>query len=38
MRIPDGARSYGTVVRLLIADLRQRSAPPAAITTDDSEG
>ena len=38
MRIPDGARSYGTVVRLLIADLRQRSAPPAAIATDDSEG
>ena len=38
MRIPDGARSYGTVVRLLIADLRQRPAPPAAITTDDSEG
>lgn len=37
MRIPDGARSYGTVVRLLIADLRQRSAPPAAIATDDGE-
>lgn len=37
MRIPDGARSYGTVVRLLIADLRQRSAPPAAIATDGSE-
>ena len=27
MRIPDGARSYGTVVRMLIADLRRR--PPA---------
>ncbi len=38
MRIPDGARSYGTVVRLLIADLRRRSAPPVGITTDDSEG
>ncbi len=25
MRIPDGARSYGTVVRLLIAELRRRS-------------
>ncbi|MDE2660498.1 MAG: DUF3810 domain-containing protein [Acidobacteriota bacterium] len=37
MRIPDGARSYGTVVRLLIADLRQRSAPPAAIATDGGE-
>ena len=37
MRIPDGARSYGTVVRLLIADLRRRPAPPPAITTDDSE-
>ena len=37
MRIPDGARSYGTVVRLLIADLRQRSAPPAEIATDGSE-
>ena len=37
MRIPDGVRSYGTVVRLLIADLRSRSAPPAAIATDDSE-
>lgn len=37
MRIPDGARSYGTVVRLLIADLRNRSATPAGITTDDSE-
>ena len=38
MRIPDGARSYGTVVRLLIADLRRRPAPPVGITTDDSEG
>ena len=38
MRIPDGVRSYGTVVRLLIADLRRRPAPPAGITTDDSEG
>ncbi len=38
MRIPDGARSYGTVVRLLIADLRRRPAPPPAVTTDDSEG
>lgn len=37
MRIPDGARSYGTVVRLLIADLRQRPAPPAGIATDGSE-
>lgn len=27
MRIPDGARSYGTVVRLLIADLRRRPPP-----------
>lgn len=38
MRIPDGARSYGTVVRLLIADLRRRPAPPPGITTVDSEG
>lgn len=32
MRIPDGARSYGTVVRLLIADLRRR--PPAGRLPD----
>ena len=40
MRIPDGARSYGTVVRLLIGDLRRRARPPAApIETDEaSEG
>lgn len=38
MRIPDGARSYGTVVRLLIADLRRRPAPPPEIATDASEG
>ena len=38
MRIPDGARSYGTVVRLLIADLRRRPALPVGITTDDTEG
>ena len=37
MRIPDGARSYGTVVRLLIADLRRRPAPPPGIYTDDTE-
>lgn len=39
MRIPDGAQSYGAVVRLLIADLRRRPAalPPAAVTTDDTE-
>ena len=41
MRIPDGARSYSTVVRLLIADLRQRPGrerPMPEITTDASEG
>ena len=27
MRIPDGARSYGTVVRMLIAELRRRPPP-----------
>ena len=37
MRIPDGARSYGTVVRLLIADLRRRPAPPPGISTDHTE-
>ena len=37
MRIPDGVRSYGTVVRLLIGDLRRRPVRPVGITTDDTE-
>ena len=39
MRIPDGARSYGSVVRMLIADLKRRPPRRAApINTDGSEG
>lgn len=34
MRVPDGVASYGTVVRLLIGDLRRRPATPAEPTTD----
>lgn len=33
MRVPDGAASYGTVVRLLIGDLRRRPSTPAEPTT-----
>lgn len=33
MRVPDGAASYGTVVRLLIGDLRRRPPTPAEPTT-----
>lgn len=34
MRVPDGVASYGTVVRLLIGDLRRRPPTPTAPTTD----
>ena len=37
MRVPDGAASYGTVVRLLIGDLRRRPPPPAAAPTTVTE-
>lgn len=34
MRVPDGAESYGTVVRLLVGDLRRRPAPARRVDTD----
>lgn len=37
MRVPDGAASYGTVVRLLIGDLRRRPPPPGAAPTTVTE-
>lgn len=39
MRIPDGAESYGTVVRMLVGDLRRRPAPARGVDTGiDGEG
>ncbi len=40
MRVPDGARSYGTVVRLLVGDFRRRPAAgaPTRFTGEGSEG
>lgn len=37
MRVPDGAASYGTVVRLLIGELRRRPPPPGAAPTTVTE-
>ncbi len=38
MRIPDGAKSYGSVVRMLVAELRRRPAPaPPGVSTDGQE-